>query len=382
MKTWKSVTTIPLTIIPLLLGLQASKADGFVEVDLVSDLPGRAAFQDVNLVNPWGLVSSPTSPFWVADNHAGVSTIYRGNGVANSLVVTVPPAAGGQPPGAPTGVVFNGGSAFGAARFIFATEDGVIAAWSSGTTAIRAADRSASGAVYKGLAIGNNGSGNFLYAANFQAGTVDVFDTSFGLTSLSGNFTDPNLPAGYAPFNIQNFGGKLYVTYALKEVGGSDDVPGAGNGFVDVFDLNGNLVRRLISGGALNSPWGLSLASPGFGPYANDLLVGNFGDGRINVFDPATGNQVGTLKDQVGQPLEIPGLWGLSFGNGQNAGSVNDLYFAAGIPGNGALEDHGLFGRISFAVPEAGMNTALLLATALLALARFCRSGVPSGRLS
>jgi uncharacterized protein (TIGR03118 family) len=229
-------------------------------------------------------------------------------------------------------------------------------------------DNSASGAVYKGLAIGANSSGDFLYAANFAQGRIDVFDGTFAPTSLAGSFTDPNLPSGYAPFNIQNLGGSLFVTYAVKI--GNDDIPGVGNGIVDVFDLNGNLSRRLISNGVLNSPWGLALAPPDFGEFSNALLVGNFGDGKINAFDPnapdPTNALLGTLSDSNGNPIVIDGLWGLIFGNGGNGGDKNLLYFTAGADG----ETHGLFGSLS-PVPLPG--TLVLLGSGLVGLAGLAR---------
>lgn len=333
-----------------------------IQTNLVSDISGLAANTDPNLKNPWGIALTPTSPFWISDNGTGVSSLYNGQGqpfpIANPLVVTVPPPSGANPPSSPTGQVFNGTSSFEvvpgrAARFIFATENGTIAGWNpvaNPTNAILKVDNSASGAVYKGLAIGNNGAGDFLYAANFTAGKIDIFDATFNPATLAGNFTDPNLPAGYTPFNIQNLGGKLFVTYALTDANNpKEDSPGAGNGFVDVFDLNGNLERRLVSHGVLNSPWGLALAPAGFGEFGNDLLVGNFGDGKINAFDPLTGALLGQLHDNLGNPIVNEGLWGLQFGNGGNGGDKNKLYFAAGIEN----EEHGLFGRLE-AIPEPG----------------------------
>src|SRR5438309_2116506 len=275
--------------------------NNYIQHNLVSDIPGLANHTDPNLANPWGIASSATSPFWVSDNHTGVSTLYNSTGTPLALIVTVPPPSGGIPPSAPTGVVFNATSDFQvagpgtAAHFIFATEDGTIAGWNSGTNAILEVDNSAAGAVYKGIALGNNGISNFLYAANFHSGAIDVFNGSFAPTTLAGHFTDPNLPAGFAPFNIQNIGGSLLVTYALQDAAKHDDVAGPGNGFVDQFDLNGVLERRLISDGALNSPWGLAIAPGAFGAFSNDLLVGNFGDGHIHAFDPTTGAFLGTL---------------------------------------------------------------------------------------
>jgi uncharacterized protein (TIGR03118 family) len=336
-----------------------------VETDLVSDIPGRALHLDPNLVNPWGIALSATSPFWVADNGTGVSTLYDGEGVARSLVVSVPPAAGDPPPGTPTGVVFNGGTAFEvapgqAARFIFATEDGTISGWNptaNPTVALRKVDNSAGGAAYKGLAIGNATAGPRLYAANFGTGRIDVFSGGYVGIVTPGAFVDPALPSGYAPFNVQNLGGRLYVTYALREVGGIDDVPGAGNGFVSVFDLDGHFIQRLASGGPLNSPWGMALAPAEFGPFGGKLLVGNFGDGLIHVFDPSTGAFVDSLRNAEGDLLRIPGLWALTFGNDGSGGDADDLYFTAGIAG----ESHGLFGEIAVLVPETGARLPLFL---------------------
>jgi uncharacterized protein (TIGR03118 family) len=333
----------------------------YVQTNLVSDLPGMAANTDPNLKNPWGIASSATSPFWVSDNRTGLSTLYNSSGTPLSLVVTIPPEPGGAPPGAPTGVVFNGTSDFqipgdGPARFIFGTENGTIAGWASalGTTAATIVDNSAAGAVYKGITLGNNGA-NLLYAANFGLGRIDVFDTHFMPTNLgAGSFVDPTLPAGFSPFNVQNLGGTLYVTYALKEPGGEDDVPGPGNGFIDRFDTSGNLLNRLVSQGPLNSPWGLAIAPDSFGFFANDLLVGNFGDGHINAFDPVTGAFLGQLRDSAGNPIVIDGLWALRVGNGGNGGNPNAVFFTAGI--NDEMD--GLFGSLT--VPDFGSTLALL----------------------
>jgi uncharacterized protein (TIGR03118 family) len=323
----------------------------YLQTNLVSDLPGVAKTTDANLKNPWGIAASSSSPFWVADNATGVSTLYNGSGVPQSLVVTVPTPASGTPPSAPTGIVFNGTTSFvvssgsnsGAALFLFDTEDGTISGWNpnvDATHAIREVDNSATGAVYKGLALGSNASGNLLFAANFNAGTIDVYDTNFHKVTMT--FNDPTLPAGFAPFGIRNIGGNLYVTYAKQDTDKHDDVAGPGNGFIDVFDTNGNLVRRLVSGGVLNSPWGLALAPSNFGVFSNDLIVGNFGDGLINAFDPTTGASLGQVIDVHGNAVHIDGLWGLSFGNGGNAGSTNTLFFTAGING----ERNGLFGSL------------------------------------
>ena len=342
----------------------AAALSGFSETNLVSDIPGLASVTDPNLKNPWGVAFSPTSPFWIADNGAGVSTLYNGAGAIQPLVVTIPPASGGTPPSTPTGLVFNDTTDFGGAHFLFATKDGVIAAWNSGTTATRQVDNSASGASYTGL----TRIGGMLYAANFHSGTVDVFNGSFAQVSVSGGFVDPNLPSGFAPFNVQSIGGLLYVTYAKQGAGGSN-LPGPGNGFVDVFDANGVLQKRLVSGGALNSPWGLALAPAGFGSIGNDLLVGNFGDGLINVFDDTTGALIGTLADLGGTPLLNDGLWSLTFGNGGNGGDPNSLYITAGLND----EADGLLARVdattTVAVPEPA-TTALFA----IGLARLSRS--------
>jgi uncharacterized protein (TIGR03118 family) len=329
-------------------------AAGYVQSNLVSDgsvgsVP--ANFSDQYLVNPWGIAYSATSPFWVANNGTGVATQYRSDGTPQSLVVTISPPPGGPGPAKPTGQVFNGSADFNGNRFIFATGDGTIAAWASGTATTLQVDNSVSGAVYTGLALGNNGLGNFLYAANFHSGAIDVFDSAFGPVTVSGGFTDPNLPAGYAPFNVQNLGGKLFVTYAGQNGVG----PG---GLVDIFDANGNLQRRLVTQGSLNSPWGMALAPSQFGEFSNDLLLGNFGDGRINAFDPLLGTFLGTLMDSNGNPIVINGLRGLIFGNGGNGGDVNTLYFTAG-------QDHGLFGSLA---PVPLPPTVLLLGSGLLGL--------------
>jgi len=350
-------------------------AGAYLQTNLVSDLPGTAVTTDPNLVNPWGIVATGTSPFWVSDNNAGVSTLYNGQGVpqpqptpanpnATPLVVAIaaPTSLPAGTAGTPTGVVANGGTGFvvsangksGPARFIFVTEDGAVAGWSptvDGTHAILAVDNpnTTTGAVYKGLAMGTNAANQtLLFAANFRAGTIDVFDSNFHPVTLAGGFQDPTIPAGFAPFDVKVINNKLFVTYAMQNAAKHDDVAGPGNGFVDVFNLDGtpglaNGQERLISAGPLNSPWGLALAPADFGAFSNDLLVGNFGDGRINAFDPATGAYRGTMTDADGQQLRINGLWGLSFGNGAAAGAKNVLFFTAGTDD----ESHGTFGSLA-----------------------------------
>jgi uncharacterized protein (TIGR03118 family) len=334
----------------------------FLQTNLVSDVLGLAKTFDPNLVNPWGLAASSTGPFWVANNNSGTATLYDGQGVpqpdGSPLVVTIP-AADGVSLGSPTGTVFNSSSGFRVSEngvsapslFLFATEDGMIAGWSPGvdpTHAIIGVNNSALGAVYKGMTIGQDPDGRtLLYAANFNAGTVDVFDRNFHLTTVGGDFIDPNLPAGYAPFNVKVLGGRLYVTYALQDDARHDDVAGPGNGFVDIFDTNGNLLQRFASGGPLNSPFGLEIAPAGFGDFGGDVLVGNFGDGHINVFDPVKGTPLGELQGPNGNPVVNGGLWALRFGNGGAAGDPHTLFFTAGID----HEQHGLFGEIQSVAP-------------------------------
>jgi uncharacterized protein (TIGR03118 family) len=320
--------------------------NSYVVRNLVSDGTIPADHIDPNLVNAWGLVHSATSPWWVADNGTAVSTLYNGAGTPQALVVHVP--------GAPTGTVFNGGARFvvtngaasGAARFLFASEDGTISGWSpsvSATQAFVGLDNTAAGAIYKGLAIATTASGDFLYAADFHNARVDVVDGSFHVVTTAGAFEDPGLPARYAPFGIQNLQGRIYVAYARQDEDAADEVAGEGLGFVSAFDTSGRFLGRIASRGPLNAPWGLAVAPAGFGRFSGDLLVGNFGDGRINAYDLATLEPKGHLKRPDHHPIVIDGLWGISFGNGVNAGPTNTLFFAAG-PGE---EEHGLFGSIT-----------------------------------
>ena len=324
----------------------------FKQTNLVSDGAVPAMITDADLVNAWGLAASSTSPFWVADNGTGVATIYvvapdNASVTKAGLTVTIPSATG-IPPSAPTGQVFYGGSGFqingSPARFLFDSEDGAITAWNGGTTASIVVNNGG-GAIYKGLGV--DAANAMLFASDFHNGDIEVYDTNFDPVTTPGGFTDPNLPAGYAPFDLKVFNSKLYVTYAKQDDAKEDDDPGPGHGFVDVFDLNGALEMRLISGGALNSPWGLEFAPASFGTFAGDLLVGNFGDGAINAFDPTTGAFIDSLRDQNGQPIDITDLWALSLGNGGSGGGTDTLYFTAGL----ADEAHGLFGGLT-AVPE------------------------------
>jgi uncharacterized protein (TIGR03118 family) len=316
-------------------------ANVYKKRNLVSDIDGVARITDANLVNPWGLAFGPATPAWVADNGTDVSTLYSG-GVRKSIPVTLPLVVG-IPGGAPTGVVFNATPGFkvngAAAHFIFDSEAGTITAWNAGTQAVTEA--TTPGAIYKGLAIASKGSTTMLYAANFHAGTIDVFNDSFAPVTVPGGFVDPNLPAGFAPFNIQEIAGRLVVAYAQQDADAEDEVAGAGLGYIDVFDASGHLLRRLVSQGALNAPWGLAVAPRHFGPFSGDLLVGNFGDGAINAYDPRTGAFRGTLQNKDGNQIKVNGLWALRFGNGV-IGTPQTLLFTAGI----GDEDHGLFGEI------------------------------------
>lgn len=369
---WSSIAAslvqrvLPVLALAILVAIPVPSPGSVYRVSpLVSDVSGLAPVLDSNLANPWGIAASPTGPFWIADNRTGLSTIYSGSGQPESLVVSIAPAAGGLPPGSPTGVAFNGTSSFeltpgSPARFLFATEDGTISGWNplvNPTSSVRMVDNSASGAVYKGLALASRAGQPTLYATNFRNGSIEVFDGTFSPLVLPGRFTDPGLPAGFAPFGISVVGGNLVVTYAKQDPSGQDNVPGPGLGFVDLFDTDGNMIRRLVSQGALNSPWGIAQAPGQFGEFSDDLLVGNFGDGRINAFDPATGDFRGALSDSTGAAVALEGLWGLTFGNGGAGGDPHTLYFTAGISAGGEVEDHGLFGAIA----EVGEPTPVLL---------------------
>ncbi len=351
------------------ISLTISSAAAYAQHNLVSDLPGLADKLDTNLVNPWAIAFSPTGPFWINDNHSGLSTVYNTDGSVQTLVVAVPTAAGGTPPGSPTGIIFNGSTNFQVAsglpaRFIFSTEDGTLSGWNSGSTAVLKVDNSADGTVYKGLAIAQQGGSNLLYATDFHHGRVDVFDDHFAPVHFPGAFSDPTLPSGYAPFGIRSLGGKLFVTYALQDGDQHDDVAGPGHGFVNVFDSGGQLIRRFASTGKLNSPWGIALAPSGFAQYSGTILIGNFGDGTVQVYDAVSGNWVGTLSDIHDEPIVIEGLWDIAFGNGGRGGDANRLYFVAGISGGIGIEEHGLFGSIS-AVPTVRITRVTAVAGSL-----------------
>jgi uncharacterized protein (TIGR03118 family) len=328
----------------------------YAQHNLVSDGFVPADHTNSDVVNAWGLVAGPTTPWWIADNGTGKSTLYNVATGTFPLTVTVPGVGGDQ--GNPTGIVFNGGSGFvvnngggtSAARFIFASEDGTISAFRGVpvVTVVPNAQAPAHDAIYKGLAIDSDTNGQFLYATDFHNGAVDIFDASFHAVTIPGAFTDPTIPPGFAPFGIQNIDGTIYLTYALQDEDKEDDVAGPGNGFVDAFTTSGTFIRRVASMGELNSPWGLALAPDGFGRFSGDLLVGNFGDGRIHAFRLEDGEfeAVGLLHSAAGKPIKIDGLWALQFGHGANANSANGLtntlFFTAGP----AAEEHGLFGSI------------------------------------
>jgi uncharacterized protein (TIGR03118 family) len=327
-------------------GFEAPPApDGGADASDASALPTV----DPNLVNPWGLgfVEPPdasTSIVWVADNGTGLSTTYSPAGMVLPTTITIPvPADGGMPPSTPTGLVVNTtATAFMADKFIFATEDGTISGWQSGAAAVMRVDSSASGAVYKGLAIATLNGVPRLYATDLHNGAVAVWDQTYASVTATGGFTDPTIPAGFAPFGIQSSAGLLWVTYAKQDAMKHDDMAGAGNGFVDVFDVNGTFMKRLISQGALNSPWALVVAPDDFGAFSGALLVGNFGDGHINAYDVTTGSWRGPALDLTGAPLKIDGLWSLVFGNDTTGAAHNRLFFTAGPD----MEMHGQMGHL------------------------------------
>ncbi|MGE5610797.1 MAG: TIGR03118 family protein [Bacillota bacterium] len=333
----------------------SAAANAYTQTNLVSDGTISAAFTDKNLVNPWGVAfNTRAGVVWVGDNATSVSTVYRPDGSSTGLVVAIPHGSASTA-SAPTGVRFNrtgsfqisNGTTTAPAVFLFASEDGTISAWNptvDPTNAKLVVDNSASNAIYKGLDIGNFNGNNYIYAANFHAGTIDVFKSDFTKATLPGSFTDPNLPAGFAPFNIQNINGQLYVTYAKQDPNKEDDVPGVGLGFVDVFNTDGTFVRRFASGGNLNAPWAITTVPGHFGRFGGDILVGNFGDGRINVFSPG-GRFLTQLHDSSDKPITIDGLWGLAFQpTATTVGTtrVDTLFFASG-PND---EMHGLFGTL------------------------------------
>jgi len=340
----------------------------YAQHNILSDGFNPADHTNSNVMNAWGLVAGPTTPWWIADNGSGKTTLFNVGTNSIQATFTVPGAGGAQ--GNPTGLVFNGGTGFvvnngvgapSAARFIFSSEDGTLSAFKGApiVTVVPNAQAPAHGAVYKGLAIDSATAGTRLYATDFHNGKVDIFDSSFHAVTIAGAFTDPNIPEGFAPFGIQNIGGTIYVTYALQDEDKHDDVAGPGNGFVDAYDTSGNLIRRVASAGELNSPWGLALAPADFGRFSGDLLVGNFGDGRIHAFDPSQlasdgeFEAVGLMHSAAGKPIKIDGLWSLQFGHGTTASSANGLTTTLFFTAGPAEEAHGLFGTL-VPVPPPG----------------------------
>lgn len=369
----RGLRTCMASLLLLELGVVAQAGTMVRQTNLVSNQPGVALLHDPDLINAWGISFSPTSPFWVSANGTNISTLYGGDvtnattGIRspltkNALEVSVPPhtpfiGPTGQVNNPTTGFQVTNGTTAGPSRFIFASLDGSISGWNPAvnpTNAIVGVQQQ--GAAYTGLGIGTTGGQTFLYAANVAGGTIDVFNSSFLKTTLAGSFVDPNLPAGFVPFNIQNLGNTLYVTYENMTSGG---------GVVSAFDLQGNFLRRIadsLSGIPLAAPWGLAIAPASWGAFANALLVGNLQSGLINAFDPLSGAFLGHLLDDLGNPLVIDGLWGLTAGSGGNAGDRDAIYFAAG-PDFG---QNGLFGSLR-QVPEP--STIALLAMGMLALA-------------
>jgi uncharacterized protein (TIGR03118 family) len=317
--------------------------------DIVSNQPGAKA-QDADLKNAWGLAFNPLGVAWVSANGSGLSEVYDANGNHVIPPVTIPPPNNGTPPSAPTGQVFNArGTGFLGDHFIFVTEDGTISGWQSGTSAVLRVDHSADGAVYKGVTLATLWNGKQrLYAANFHDGTVDVYDEDYNPVHRPHAFRDSKLPDGFAPFNVKQIEGLIFVTYAKQNPAKHDDVKGPGNGFVNVFDVHGHLLSRLLKHGALNSPWGLALAPKGFGHLANRLLVGNFGDGMINVYEleleswRLEAEHEGVLGTDKHHPIIVDGLWAIEFGVDARGFSSTDLYFTAGPNG----EADGVFGEL------------------------------------
>jgi uncharacterized protein (TIGR03118 family) len=336
-------------LVAVALPASAAVSNAYTVHPLVSDQGGSGVLSHSNLVNAWGLVAGPTSaptPWWIADNETDLSTVY--SVTTNSIPLEVGVAGG------PTGLVFHNATTDsgnfvlptgGAARFIFASEDGVIRGWNGGPAAQVPTQDSVAGAIYKGLAIAGTGSSARLYAADFHNAQVNVFDGGWHLVPNAG-FDDPSLPAGYAPFGIQAIGSRIFVTYAKQDADAADEVAGQGRGFVDVYDTSGNLLGRVAQHGQLNAPWGLAMAPESFGRFGGDLLVGNFGDGQINAYAELGNGHFehrGELRSSDGKTLTIDGLWALEFGNGGAAGPTDTLFFTAG-PDD---ESHGLFGSIT-----------------------------------
>jgi uncharacterized protein (TIGR03118 family) len=335
----------------------------FTVTALVSDGVVPAAHTDANLKNPWGVAFNPKGFVWVADNGTNVATLYDGNGVPQSLIVTIPDGKNGS--ASPTGIVFNGTQSFtvsengksGVAAFIFTGEGGTITAWAPDvgpTNAFVMYDDGTGGAVYKGLALAAMNGNNFLYATDFHNNKIDVFNTNFTKVAMPGAFTDPAIPVGFAPFGIQAIGSNLFVTYAMQDPVKHDDVAGAGLGMVDVYDTAGNLKQHFATGGSLNAPWGIAQAPGNFGSMSGAILIGNFGNGTINAFNASSGQPMGPLTGPNGSPIVEPGVWGIAFGNDLSNQPSNTLFFAAGPN----AEADGVYGRIDLnTTSSSGTNT-------------------------
>jgi uncharacterized protein (TIGR03118 family) len=358
--------------------LDAGTGAVYTQTALVSDVPGLAPNFDKNLQNPWGFSETPDGQFRVSANASGLAPIYNAEGEIDGRPITIPVPPGGTPPAAPNGNIRNTTNDFvitekdrsAPATVLFSTEDGTIVGFNRAvdkTHGIIAADLSQSGAVFKLLAAGTANGANFLYATDFHNGVVDVFDKNFNVVTLSPNqFTDPNIPAGFAPFGVKNINGTLFVTYAKQDAAKHDDVEGVGNGFIDEFDTSGHFLMRFASQGTLNSPIGMAVAPDNFGKFSNALLVGNFGDSRVNAFD-FQGHFLGQLSDAQDNPLVLnggfqetnkKGLWGIAFGNGEDGAATNSLFFAAGIN----AEKDGLFGKVTVAGEDFGHNGVVVKA--------------------
>jgi uncharacterized protein (TIGR03118 family) len=358
----------PLLLLPLMAHGQAS--NGFSQTNLVSDGSVKAQQTDPNLLNPWGIAIGQQTPFWINTTGSGLSEVYDSGG-NKKFAVAIPSAGAGTKTGTPTGIAFNtsttdfvipGGTA---AFFLFDTLDGTISAWNPTTTnAVVVADNSASGAVYTGLAIENNGTANYILAANVASGKVDVFDAKFKPATLAGNFVDSAVPQGFVPFNVHVLNNMVYVTYAMQTPGGGPPTSGASLGYVSVFDANGNLQAHAISGGNLNAPWGIALAPAGFGQFGGELLVGNFGDGKINAFDPTSFALKGQLQDATGAPIVNDRLWEILFGQ-NGTGDPNTLYFSAGVND----EKGGLVGALTAAAPVAAGDFQVAVSAPAVTLA-------------
>jgi uncharacterized protein (TIGR03118 family) len=371
-RVWRLLAGLVCFHIMPLSPAQAAGTNSYKQANLTSDTAGTASVKDANLINPWGVAFFPGNPFWVSDNNSGFSTLYNKSGMVQSSPFTIPPPAGSSNPSTPTGIVANGGGAFNvngqSSVFIFDTEDGTISGWNgTGSAAILAVDNSKAGAVYKGLALITNGSGTFLLATNFNSGSVDVFDSTFHATTLSGTFLDPNLPAGFAPFGIHVINNQLVVTYAQQDAAKHDPVHAAGAGYVDLFDLNGNFVRRIASQGNLNAPWGATIAPAGFGSLGGDLLIGNFGDGTVNAYNFSAGTFIDQMKDANGAVIANASLWELLFDASGQTGDPNTMYITAGL----ANEQHGLFAALTAnaAAPPPAPDFTIMAAPATLTIA-------------